>query len=1052
MKDYVRHGLTNGETRERFLRNDVVEDKKHDGFTNGMGRTDGLGKDDGLINGAIREQALQNGFINGNSQDAYVKGFTNGMGGDIFHIKHLRTPRKKTMKHQIIMTVLIIFAIVCAPFITSFLVNDAPIIIDGLFRDWDEVASISDDIGDVFNSNVDVEQYKVLVSDNNAYLYLDVVGSLLGGKGNITDTIIFLIDDDRLESTGYRVNGLGYDTMIRISGCENEVTFKRQYRYDGSGIDWNSWSAESSRSVALSDDKIEISVNTASGKPIVDAYLIDSDGNIDQFDTLLGYDLSGYLIKQYSVAPDIITEGVQRVLDLQIETRCDFADITSVTLTKGGSVPDENIGEIHVCGGDGVNLGSGFLHNGRVNIPINIETTIGDISHYYIEAYFDQRAFNGDTVRFYIDSPYDISSTSVVKVYQPIKKFSYLGECKSSIEIDGGFDDWHSVRKHCDYSGDINNPNIDVLNYAMVVDDGKASFYTEVQDGIMTGSTLLISAIQETTVHDVTTATNDTSVLYHKIDPLFGEDVLTVTIDGHYKIDVRGQNGKITKSIWSKFIDDEWTEQGTFQAECDYKRVELSIDDFVVSESSNIVVLMSDWKSQSDEAVVHSVTRSTISIPFSEPPAEPLYNASVDYKMTAFWTEEVPTIDGVVNETAWNGVGIYHVNETKSITIYTSMDSENLYVAVISNNDTYQEANDYCAVFIDIGHNETTSPDADDVMIAQAYGGAVSHYVGNGADWTYLTLPDGCNCSSNSSTTDSRVSWEFKIPVVYLNAYGNFNTTDSFVGFGVQIMDGTGYYHTTYPDYYVEGAIPPMYLMPNYWGDLYDGSITDMGAFYTSSTPTIDGTLSTNEWDDADTYTVDLTKDMDVLTMRDDTYVYVAIYSPDDTTTNLGDVGYVYFDCDHDASSNPDANDKMLRNDSNVVYYEGDGSVWQTTTLPTGWSCMRGLTSSYRSYEFRVPISDLNETGGFWQDGDEVGFGCCLFNAGAPIDRFWVWYPDNYYQGFAPPIVYHNKPNTWGDLQFTHIPEVNDVIVLVVCLLVMNVILFGKNRRRDDDG
>jgi len=222
--------------------------------------------------------------------------------------------------------------------------------------------------------------------------------------------------------------------------------------------------------------------------------------------------------------------------------------------------------------------------------------------------------------------------------------------------------------------------------------------------------------------------------------------------------------------------------------------------------------------------------------------------------------------------------------------------------------------------------------------------------------------------------------------------------------------------------------------MPDHWADLYDGNSTDMNAtFNTNPSPTINGVLASGEWDDADTYTVDLTEDIKIYTMRDNTYVYVAMEALDDTVSDSRDRGYTYFDCDHDATANPDVNDKQIvyYGTSGPTYREGDGSTWQITTMPTGWAVARGMTSGHRSYEFRARITDLNETGNFWNCSSEIGFGCCARCYGGGAGNTHIWYPDNYHGGGGGLTLYHYKPDTWGDLHYgvcvSIPPQINSV-------------------------
>ena len=398
------------------------------------------------------------------------------------------------------------------------------------------------------------------------------------------------------------------------------------------------------------------------------------------------------------------------------------------------------------------------------------------------------------------------------------------------------------------------------------------------------------------------------------------------------------------------------------------------------------------------------------------PPSISSYNESVYYKMIAAWTDTPPTIDGVIDESAWNGMGTYHVNETKEMRIHASMNDTYLFLGIESLNDTSLENNDQCSVYFDTGQNKTSSPDLNDFKIEYNNDGTTKYYVGDTVGWTQIGVsPD---VTIVNSTTDGHNSWEFRIHSDYLNYYGWFDSPEDWIGFGVFSIDydsGTNHY-TYFPDNYNTGTLNTSHAnTPSKWSELYDGSSTDMTAIYTSGTvPTIDGTLSANEWDDADIYTVDLTEDIKIYTMRDSTYVYIALESFGDTNLDTGDRARVYFDCDHDATVDPDANDKMYQRNDGEFYYEGDGG-WSSTTKPSGWSSARSTTSGYRSWEFRVTISELNETGDFWKYGDEIGFGCEVYD-GQSENEFWVWYPDNYYSGEIPSTQYNMKPDTWGDL------------------------------------
>ena len=478
-----------------------------------------------------------------------------------------------------------------------------------------------------------------------------------------------------------------------------------------------------------------------------------------------------------------------------------------------------------------------------------------------------------------------------------------------------------------------------------------------------------------------------------------------------------------------------------------------TLDDggFIIYQMNHTIV---ECKIEGDFGIQYIQKGSTRSgqpsLSLSLPKNIPLYNESIYYKMIATWTDTPPTIDGVIDETAWNGIATYHVDETKEMRIYASMNETYLFLGIESLNDTSSEDNDQCSVYFNTGQNKTSSPDLNDFKIEHNNDGTRKYYIGNTVGWTQIGIsPD---VTVVNSTTDGHNSWEFRIHSDYLNNYGWFDSPEDYIGFGVFTIDydsGTDHY-TYFPDNYNTGTLNTSHAdTPSKWAELYDGSSTDMTATFSTDTPTINGVLASGEWDDADTYTVDLTQDMKIYTMNDGTYVYIALESLGDTGLNDGDVSWIYFDCDHDATSNPDTNDKAFQRNVNPIYYEGDGTNWQAEAFPpTDWTSARSTTSGHVSWEFRVTICELNETGDFWQDGDEIGFGCYVYNDAS--GKFWIWWPDNYDSGEVPSTYYYNEPDTWGDLMM-HIPEYKNAVMIVPFMLILNCLLFGVRRRRDAD-
>lgn len=110
------------------------------------------------------------------------------------------------------------------------------------------------------------------------------------------------------------------------------------------------------------------------------------------------------------------------------------------------------------------------------------------------------------------------------------------------------------------------------------------------------------------------------------------------------------------------------------------------------------------------------------------------------------------------------------------------------------------------------------------------------------------------------------------------------------------------------------------------------------------------------------------------------------------------------------------------------------------TRLDT-WNATKGNSSGHRGYEFKIPLTELNMTGEFWQSGDLIGFGCYVYNNETTND-YWIWWPGQYYAGNNPSTTYHNKPDEWGDLS---IPEFN-VPIAILGVIPLVIILIRKRR------
>jgi len=206
------------------------------------------------------------------------------------------------------------------------------------------------------------------------------------------------------------------------------------------------------------------------------------------------------------------------------------------------------------------------------------------------------------------------------------------------------------------------------------------------------------------------------------------------------------------------------------------------------------------------------------------------------------------------------------------------------------------------------------------------------------------------------------------------------------------------------------------------------GSISSMKAEEYDTTEqeiTVDGILDEYIWGriPTDQYYIDETYDMKIWVVRNSTHLFIGVRSIDDVSDETLDKTDIYFDTDNDKTITPDMGDKKIRIDGTdtITYYEGNGTAWESTTTPIGWDAGESLTDSDRTYEFTIPISDLNENEQFNSVNTTIGFGVWNIDEitiGTTPRQWHLWYPDAYENADPPTTQYDEKPDTWADLEF----------------------------------
>src|SRR5437016_1867632 len=244
------NGLTNGLGRTNGLTNGLG---RTNGLTNGLGRTNGLtnglGRTNGLTNGLGRTNGLTNGLAGIRRMGLRSSGFR-GM---------VRTAGWKLYVIPLVVVGLLLMPLF---FVPPYNGPQSPIQIDGQFSDWAGVATEAMASGGVLNPNVDVVRFGVVPNLGSIAFFVEVAGSALMGGGpspGTMDTVRIFIDIDGSTSTGYRIDGLGADRMIEVSGYAGRVQSSTLWEFDSNRNqrDWNGWIKGTSTPAAASGSRIE---------------------------------------------------------------------------------------------------------------------------------------------------------------------------------------------------------------------------------------------------------------------------------------------------------------------------------------------------------------------------------------------------------------------------------------------------------------------------------------------------------------------------------------------------------------------------------------------------------------------------------------------------------------------------------------------------------------------------------------------------------------------------------------------------------------------------
>jgi len=501
-----RTGMTNGlRGRTNGLRG------RTNGLTNGLGRTNGLtnglGRTNGLTNGLGRTNGLTNGLgrTNGITNGlGRTNGLTNGLGGGRaagFRRSGVRG-MIRTAGWKLYVIPLAVVGLLLLPlfFVPPYSGPVYPIQIDGQFNDWASIATESMGAGGVPNPNVDIVRFGVVPNLGPVAFYVEVAGSILMGGGatqGTMDTDRIFVDIDGAASTGYRIDGLGADRMIEVSGHNGSVVGSTLWEFDSNQNqrDWSGWIKGTATPAAASGSRLEAEADWLAGAspsvpPVATVHTLSWDGQTDTGDFPVSPGLGTLSVVADPQAPDIIAGNRVNLLRLNLAVHGQPVALNSLHVQIAGTAPANASSFLQLT--DGANVLAQVAPTSRdvtfsfspIELPTGSSTTLFVVG--------DFASSTGETfgVRLPSIHPFGLGAGVVSLRENPgARVLGYLGAIPAVPRVDGAFDEWAAVSP--DAPGDVSprsNPNIDLAGYAAQRSGLSTFLYTDVTGRILHGT------------------------------------------------------------------------------------------------------------------------------------------------------------------------------------------------------------------------------------------------------------------------------------------------------------------------------------------------------------------------------------------------------------------------------------------------------------------------------------------------------------------------------------------------------------------------------------
>jgi len=561
-------------------------------------------------------------FVNGT-------GISNGLGA---RSKGSAAKRTSFLTRWQFLAVLIAILIIIPTFVVlSNIGKSDKFSVDGNFSDWSGATTYGTVIQST-ESTTNITEWAIGTQSSDLFLYLRTQGIMMSSPE--AESYFLFVDSDGSNTTGYIMESIGADYMLKLTGWDSAVKSTSLSLYSSSSdrYNWTAWTSIGSLSYSLDKTRIEAGATLPEGLGQSARFVLISKDSADRGSVSCMAPLKGgvLVVKQVPSA-DVLANGVVSK----------SSSITMLTLKfmcqgRGGSVDKVN----PILTGSSL---AGLLPAFSLNKGDEREMVISvDTSS----------ASDGQLVAVEMLASGIVSSFAIVEVVGSGVS-AYVGSAPTVITIDGAFADW-SGRTSVDQDPvPATSPSTDINQVGNVNTTHDSYFYVSVT-GDMCSGTFVPATVSKPTG----TGGGGTIIPARRT----AEDVLNIYIDSDMStstgkpmalnskiigadqmIEVKGLFGRITsmKEFDCSSSSGNWVAKiDQVEAAKDARRMEIGVSAASIGGSTDIdfIVETTTWNGRSDLATFDLSSMSASAKTWIvDPSTTSPYATSMSYQRKTFY-------------------------------------------------------------------------------------------------------------------------------------------------------------------------------------------------------------------------------------------------------------------------------------------------------------------------------------------------------------------------------------------------------------------------------